>query len=109
MTMSFEAFDRTLDLVTTLRPLLDKIGARDTDLEKQLRRAVTSIGLNLSEGAERAKGDRKRLFAYAHGSAAEVLAGLRIAATFGYVTAEQAAPAVDLAGRVKAMTYRLAR
>jgi four helix bundle protein len=65
--------------------------------------------LNLCEGAERRGGDRRRLFAYAHGSAAEVLGGLRIAATFGYVTDAQVSPAVELAGRVKAMTYRLAR
>ena len=81
----------------------------DTDLKQQLRRAATSIGLNLVEGAERRGGDRRRLFTYAHGSAAEVLGGLRLAVTFGYVTAEQAAAAVELAGRVKAMAYRLAQ
>jgi hypothetical protein len=60
--MSFEAFDRTLDLVATLRPLLDKVAAHDRDLEKQLRRAAASIGLNLSEGAERRGGDKRRLY-----------------------------------------------
>jgi four helix bundle protein len=109
MTMAFEAFDRTLDLVATLRPLLDVIGTRDTDLEKQLRRAATSIGLNLAEGAERRGGDRRRLFTYAYGSAAEVLAGVRIALAFGHITPAQAAPALELADRVKAMTFRLSR
>ena len=90
--MSFDAFDRTLDLVTCLRPLLNAIGEHDSDLKQQLRRAATSIGLNLVEGAERRGGDRRRLFTYAHGSAAEVLGGLRLAVTFGYVTGEQAAP-----------------
>jgi four helix bundle protein len=107
--MSFEAFDRTLDLVATLRPLLDVVGAHDRDLEKQLRRAAASIGLNLAEGAERAGGDKRRLYTYAYGSAAEVLAGIRLAVAFGYLDEAAAKPALELTDRVKAMTFRLSR
>jgi four helix bundle protein len=107
--MSFEAFDRTLDLVATLRPLLDVVATHDRDLEKQLRRAAASIGLNLAEGAERHAGDKRRLYTYAYGSAAEVLAGIRIALAFGYITDAAAKPALELADRVKAMTFRLSR
>ncbi len=51
--MSFDAFDLALDLIRSLRDPMTRIASRDSDLEKQLRRAASSIALNLGEARRR--------------------------------------------------------
>jgi hypothetical protein len=38
--MAFDAYDRSLDLLKALAPLLEDLTARDRDLEDELRRAA---------------------------------------------------------------------
>jgi len=73
----------------------------------QLRRAAASVPLNLGEGRRRCRKDRIHLWRVAAGSAGEVLAGLRTAEAFGYLTPVSAAPALGLCDRVLAMLWRL--
>ena len=40
-----------IDVLRDLRPVAEQIGTHDRDLERQLRRAATSIALNCSEAA----------------------------------------------------------
>jgi four helix bundle protein len=60
--MSFQAFDIAIDLVRSLREPLARIATRDADLEKQLRRAASSVALNLGEARRRFGRDRSHLF-----------------------------------------------
>ena len=106
--MAFDAYDRSIQLLTVLVPLMRKLATCDPDLTKQLRRAGQSISLNLSEGNQRCGKDRRHLFRLALGSAAEVASALDIAVALDYLGEPDAAAARELLDRVRAMTYRLA-
>ena len=60
------------------------IAQHDADLARQLRRAATSIPLNLAEGAGVGGGNRRMRYATALGSAREVLACLETGHVMGY-------------------------
>ena len=79
-------YDTSLDVVRAVQPLLSAIGRSDPDLERQLRRAVTSVPLNIAEGSYSRGRNRNARYATATGSMREVLAGLEVAEILGYVT-----------------------
>ena len=106
--MAFETYDRSLDLIRTLAPIARKLATYDASLTKQLRDAASSITQNLAEGSERRGKDKKAHYRYAHGSTAEVIGCLESAVAWGYLEQSFVDPALALAGRVRAMTYRLA-
>ena len=63
----------------------EEIARKDQDLAKQLRRAATSIVLNLAEGAYSRGGNRSARYHTAMGSAAEVRAILELAEGAGWI------------------------
>jgi four helix bundle protein len=103
----FAAYDLAMQAATALRPLLDIINRRDPDLCRQIRRAASSVAMCLDEGSQRAGRDRLHLYRVAAGSAAEVRTALTLAATWDYVSTNQAAPAHALLDRVVAILWRL--
>ena len=105
----FEALTRAIELVRAVRSPLEAIARRDRGLADQVRRAVTSVPLNLAEGSRRAGGDRLHAYRVAAGSADEVLVGLRVAEALGYLGEGQAREAIELADRVIAMVTRIVR
>lgn len=107
--MTFEAYDRSLQLLRSLVPAIAALATHDPDLTKQLRRAAASVPLNIAEANRRAGKDRLHLFRVALGSAAEVAACLEVAVALGYIGSEQVAEPLGLVNRVRAMTYRLSR
>jgi four helix bundle protein len=106
--MTFDAYDRSVELLRTLAPLLRTLAATDAKLADQLRRAAQSVPLNIAEANRRVMRDRRNRFRIALGSAAEVAACLDVALALGYVDDVAAAGAYALVDRVRAMTYRLA-
>ena len=105
--MSFDVYDRSLDLIRTLAPLLRSLSATDASLADQLRRAAQSVSLNISEANRRTLRDRRNRFRIALGSAAEVAACLDVAVALDYLEPAAVAPALALVDRVRAMSYRL--
>jgi four helix bundle protein len=105
--LSFDVYDRSLDLIRTLSPLLRSLSATDSSLADQLRRAAQSVTLNISEANRRTLRDRRNRFRIALGSAAEVAACLDVAVALEYLDAGTVAPALELVDRVRAMSYRL--
>ena len=106
--MTFEAYDRSLQLLRSLAPLLKALATHDPDLTKQLRRAAQSVQLNIAEANGRVGKDRRHLFRIALASAAEVTACLDSAIALESLSPVQVAESLELADRVRAMTYRLA-
>ena len=74
-----EAQRLTIDLIHRLRPVVGTLHARDASLEDQLRRATTSVLLNLGEGIRRTGRDKKRAYRIAAAEAQEVKAALEAA------------------------------
>jgi four helix bundle protein len=83
--MALRIYSVAIETVRRLRPLIDRIKTRDSNLADQLRRAATSIPLNLHEGAYSQGGNSRARFYTALGSAAEVRACLDVAEALGYL------------------------
>ena len=107
--MAFVALEVALEMVKGLGETIRRIEARDRGLGDQVKRAASSVALNLAEGAERAGRDRKHAFRVASGSAAEVRAALRIAVAWGYVPAESLAVTQARLHRLGGLLYGLTR
>ena len=105
----FEALEVSLDLVRSLRRPVELLRSRDRDLSGQIRRAASSISLNLAEGRRRAGKDRAHCWRIAAGSADEVRAALRVAVAWGDVEEAEVSGAFALLERVLAMLWRLTR
>src|SRR5437016_6021024 len=105
----FIALEVALELASALGPLLTAVQQHDRDLASQLRRAGASVASCFSEGALRTGGDRQHLFRTAGGSAAEVRTQLQIAVAWSYVADSEARPAIALADRCAALSWRLTR
>ena len=104
---TFEALEVALAAIEQVRPLVGRIRQRDRDLGEQLRRALSSVALNLGEASGTHGGHRAERFSTASGSCFEARTGLRVAAAWGYVVRAEVAAADAMLDRVAAMLYRL--
>ena len=77
--------DDMLDVIRSIRGPLAAIDKRDADLARQLRRAASSVVLNIAEGSGSFGRVRTVRYRTALGSARETLACLQTAEAFGYV------------------------
>ena len=106
--MALRIYSVAIQMIREVRPIIERIKTRDSNLADQLRRAATSIPLNLHEGAYSQGGNARARFHSALGSAAEVRACLDVAEALGYV--QQVDPTLtDTLDRVVATLHRLAR
>ena len=74
-----------LETLTIAQPLSIQISRKNADLGKQLRRASSSIALNLAEGQYSRGKNREARYHNALGSAREALACFEVAFAMGYV------------------------
>ena len=103
----FIAFNLALDMVRAIRPLVERLQKHDPDLAKQLRRAGSSVALNLAEGRRRVKRDRLHCWRVAAGSADEVRACLYTAEAWGHLQDNHPADALELVDQLLAICWRL--
>jgi four helix bundle protein len=97
---------KALGTIRKLAPAIAAIGAKDPDLARQLRRAASSIALNIAEAQTSRDGVSRQRFRTALGSTRETLSALQLAAAWGYVAEDIAAAELD---EIAAMLYRLSR
>lgn len=102
---NFISLDVALELIRSLAPIVPIIERSDRDLGDQIRRAATSVALNLAEGQRSMKGNRQRHYAIAHGSANEVKAGLAVARAWGWI--EETERALAVMDRLLALLWKL--
>jgi len=91
-------------LISLSRPLVEAIHRADRDLASQVRRALSSTGLNVAEAFGNDAGNARLRFRTARGSLYEAQAGIRIAIAWAHITQEQAQATLesldDLGGRI---------
>ena len=74
-----------MSAIVQMAPLVTRIRRSDRDLADQIRRAASSVALNIGE----------------------VRAALRVAVAWGYLRAEDVSPIDALLDRIAGMLYRL--
>ena len=82
---NFRVYQDSLVLAKQVAPVIAAIRKQDTNLADQLRRALTSVPLNLAEGAGQVGGHRRQRYLTAMGSLREVEACVRVAEAMGYL------------------------
>ena len=106
--MALRIYVVAIDVVKKLRPVIEMVGRKDANLADQLRRAATSVPLNLHEGAYSQGRNERARWHNALGSAAEIKACLDVAEALGYVE-EIDDVLKDELDRIVATLYRLVR
>ena len=99
-------YETVLQVLGALKPVVKQIEGYDRDLARQLRRAASSIALNVSEGSGSSGGTRRERYRNALGSARETGACLDVAMTLGYVEGVDAR-LLDALDKVRATLVRV--
>ena len=97
----------TLEIIKQLKPIVRRIESRDRNLADQLKRAATSIALNVSESSYAKGGNRKAQLHVAAGSANESRAALRVASAWGYIEESEMSAAQDKLDHCIAVLWKL--
>jgi four helix bundle protein len=105
--MMLRIYTTVLEVLTELRGVVAKIEVHDRDLGRQLRRAVTSVALNMQEGSGSSGGIRRERYRTALGSAQETGACLDAAVALGYVEGVDAG-LLDRLDHVRAVLAKMA-
>ena len=97
-----------IGMIGALRPVIETIERHDADLARQMRRASSSVALNVAEGAYSRGKNRPVRYQTALGSMRETLACVEVAVAQGYVgrVDEELLDAID---RVMATLFKLVR
>jgi len=101
----FIAYEVSLELIRNLRAVVPAVKRFDRDLADQMRRAASSVSLNLAEGSRLTAGNQRRHYEIAHGSANEVRATLDVAMAWGWL--DGAEPQRHILDRLLALLWRL--
>ena len=106
--MALKVHQLALDTIRRLAPVVRQIAKHDRSLADQLRRAASSIVLNIAEAEGSRGGTQRTRFDSACGSAKETRAALEVAAAWGYLSTEQATTIESNLDGVIAILWRLA-
>ena len=91
---------------TSVGEIANQVARRDGDLANQMRRAMASVALNISEGGGSQGKNRRARYFNALGSALEVTTALKVAVAFSYVGSVDEA-LLDELDRIRATQYRV--
>ena len=94
-----------LEVIRLLRPVVAIIAKHDLDLARQLRRAASSIALNIQEGSGLTGGLRIQRYRTALGSTRESISCLHVADAWGYCEVD--AELVDKLEHIAAVLVKL--
>lgn len=105
-----DVYTAAVDFVALAHGILSNLPTGNGDLADQLRRAATSVVLNIAEGAgEFSKAEKARFYRIARRSGTECAAVLDIALRLELATRAQCEPARELLFRIVSMLTNLVR
>jgi four helix bundle protein len=104
-----QILEQVLELIALARPLVVSVSRRDRDLASQIRRALSCVALNLSEGFGSQAGNARLRFESARGSLYEAQAGIRVAIAWGYLSPPDGVPALEALDRLGGRVFGLSR
>ncbi len=105
-----QVYQETLDFIEAVEKLVVRWPAYRRYLVNQLRRAASSIALNIAEGAhEFSEGEKKKFYRYARRSAGECVCVIDLALRLRLTTTEQAEPYYKQLNRIIAMLTTMAQ
>jgi four helix bundle protein len=99
---------KALAIVEQLRTLVPQIRRHDRSLADQVRRAASSMVLNIAEGTYSDAGTARARFHSAAASANETRSALKVAAAWGYIDSKRATGVDDGIDEVLRMLWALA-
>ena len=105
--MRFEALELSLAFIRAVREYLEQLRSQDPDLYRQVRKAASSVSLNLAEGSGRSGKDRRYHYRIALGSAREVHAALRTACAWGDLEPKALQPVLETLDRLQGLLWGL--
>ena len=100
------ALDLLMDIMPTIKRLVERISMHDRHLADQVRRAVSRAILGHGEADGNFKGNRRLRLEEAYGSLHETRRALKLAAAWDYVPRREVDPVDAHLDRVGAMTWR---
>ncbi len=107
---SSSILEHAVSVVELARPLVESVQRKDRDLASQIRRAISSIALNASEGFATVGGNARLRFETALGSLHEARTAIRVAVAWGYVRSDAVSALIEslnsLGGRIFGLTRR---
>ncbi len=96
-----------LDTVRQLAPVVAVVGSKDPDLARQMRRAASSVLLNIAEAQSSFDGNSRQRLRSALGSARETRMALELAVAWGFTKRDDAL--LSALDRINATLHKLTR
>ena len=106
---STSVLEHALQIAALAGPLVEAVKRKDRDLASQVRRAISSVALNLAEAQGNAGGNSRLRFETALGSLYEAQAGVQLAVAWGYVTQAAANELLEAMNRLGGRVFGLLR
>ena len=107
MSRHFDLYHVVRELISALRPVVERLRQRDRDQALQVKKAANSIFANVAEGSRRQGRDRLHCWNIAAGSAAEVRVQLEAAIGWGDLEEDLVTRPLQLLDRALAMLWRM--
>lgn len=104
-----DVLEHAVQVIALARPLVESVARRDRELGSQLRRALSSVPLNLAEGFGTEAGNARLRFETARGSLYEARAGFRVAVAWGYLSEETVLALFEMMHALGGRVFGLAR
>ena len=104
-----QPLEHALEVITLAQPLVEAVARKDRDLGVQLRRALSSIALNIAEASGNQAGNARLRYESARGSLYEARAALRVAVAWGYVSGDSARDVLESLNALGGRVFGLAR
>ena len=105
--MQLRIYSVALQMVGQVAVVAQRVARADRDLARQMRRASTSVPLNISEGVHSRGGNQAARFQNAMASARETAAALEVSIAARYITDDGLGELLDRLDHIVATLWKL--